>query len=83
MNREAFRAEVLREIHEEMQKLPPKCRKVMQFYFVEGLNYKDIAAQLDISINTVKSQKKRALSLMKIHLGKAAMALFTALYLNN
>ncbi len=40
--------------------LPPKCKKIVQLNKVEGVKYRDIALQLDISIKTVESQMRIA-----------------------
>jgi RNA polymerase sigma-70 factor (family 1) len=67
---EITRAEVLREIYEEMQKLPPECRKVMQFYFVEGLDAKDIASRLGVAVSTVRNQKAYGTKILKAKFGR-------------
>ena len=45
--------------------LPQKCRKVFELSCLEGVKYKDIAEDMQISINTVKSQRARAIELLK------------------
>lgn len=40
--------------------LPKKMRHIFRLKVVEGYTYAEIAAELDISINTVKTQLKRA-----------------------
>nr|WP_067063226.1 RNA polymerase sigma-70 factor [Mucilaginibacter sp. L294] len=76
-------AEVIAEIYEKINALPPGCAMVIRYGYLEGLSNSEIAALMNVSINTVKSQKKRALALMKIHFGKAAMTLFILMYVNN
>lgn len=66
---EITRAEVLREVYAELQQLPAQCRKVMELYFREGLNHKDIADQLGITVSTVKNQKARGIQILKKKLG--------------
>lgn len=75
-------SEVIAEIYEKISALPPGCAMVLRYGYLEGLSNSEIGQLMNISINTVKSQKKRALALMKLHLGKAAMALFLAIYIN-
>lgn len=48
-----------------LESLPQKCRKVFELSCIEGVKYKDIAEDLQISINTVKSQRARAIELLK------------------
>lgn len=63
------RAEVLREVYDEMQKLPPECRKVMQLYYQHGLDHKSISHELGVTVSTVKNQKARGLQILKKKLG--------------
>lgn len=79
---EIIHAEVVAEIYEKINALPKGCAMIIRYGYLEGLSNSEIAKVMNISINTVKSQKKRGLDLMKIHLGKAAMALFVVMYIN-
>ena len=53
-----------------VQNLPDGYRMVFNLYAVEGFKHKEIAAMLDIDINTSKSQYSRARSLIrkKLHI---------------
>ncbi len=55
-------------LFQALEILPKKCRKVFELSCLEGIKYKDIAEDLQISINTVKSQRARAIELLKNHL---------------
>ncbi len=55
-------------LFQALETLPKKCRKVFELSCIEGVKYKDIAEDLQISINTVKSQRARAIELLKKHL---------------
>ncbi|QTE21332.1 RNA polymerase sigma factor [Polaribacter cellanae] len=48
-----------------IENLPSKCKRVFELCCIEGVKYKDVAEDLNISINTVKSQRRRALALLK------------------
>lgn len=67
------RAEVIREIYIILEMLPPECRKVMRYYFIEGKENHEIAQLLNISIHTVKNQKARAIYLIRKKLGQRAL----------
>jgi RNA polymerase sigma-70 factor (ECF subfamily) len=69
------RAEVLREVYTEMQKLPPECRKVMHHYFADGWDHNKIARHLDISVSTVRNQKARGIHFLKTKLGTSSLIL--------
>tara|TARA_R110000868_G_scaffold168193_1_gene402820 strand:- start:15407 stop:15940 length:534 start_codon:yes stop_codon:yes gene_type:complete len=55
-------------LFQALETLPVKCRKVFELSCLEGVKYKDIAEDLQISINTVKSQRARAIDLLKSYL---------------
>ncbi|MBO9203976.1 MULTISPECIES: RNA polymerase sigma factor [Niastella] len=65
---EMIRAEVLKEIMQEINNLPEQCRKVLKMGYLEGLRNQEIANLLNISIHTVRNQKVRAIQLLKIRL---------------
>lgn len=52
-------------IERTLSSLPPKCRAIFILSRYEGLRYKQIAEQLDISVNTVENQMAKALSIMR------------------
>jgi RNA polymerase sigma-70 factor (family 1) len=58
-------AEVAGEVQQALQQLPPGCRQVIHLSFFEGLRNQEVAARLHVSVNTVKTQKTRALRLMR------------------
>ncbi len=65
---EMIRAEVLKEVMNEIENLPEQCRKVLKLAYLEGLQNKEVAKVLNISVHTVKNQKARAIQLMKTRL---------------
>ena len=72
--------ELLWELLQAVEALPNKCRKIFKMSYIQKFSEKEIASNLNISINTVKSQKKRAKQLLRRQLKN----LFTLLmlYLN-
>jgi RNA polymerase sigma-70 factor (family 1) len=66
---EITRAEVLREVYAELQKLPVQRRKVMQLYYIEGWDYQKISEHLNISINTARNHKAKAVRILRRKLG--------------
>jgi RNA polymerase sigma-70 factor (family 1) len=73
------RAEVLREVYNMLNMLPPECRKVMRHSFVDGFDNQQIAKLLNISIHTVKNQKARAIYLIRKKLGGKAILMLSLL----
>jgi RNA polymerase sigma-70 factor (family 1) len=72
-----IRAEVMKNIYSEIEKLPKKCREVFELYYFEGMKANEIAEQLQISESTVRNQKVRALQLLKTALsGRDLLVLY-------
>ncbi|WP_316818872.1 RNA polymerase sigma-70 factor [Pedobacter nyackensis] len=65
-------AEIMAEIHEAINALPKGCALIIKYGYLEGLKNHKIAEILNISVNTVKSQKQRALNLIRLHLSDSA-----------
>jgi RNA polymerase sigma-70 factor (family 1) len=63
-----IKSEVMVEINKIITSLPEGCQRIFKMGYLEGLKNPQIAAQLGISINTVKTQKKRGLQLLKLRL---------------
>jgi RNA polymerase sigma-70 factor (family 1) len=62
---EIIRAEVKAEITRTVNSLPGKMKRVFELSYLDGLPNREIAKELNISVNTVKGQKARALELVK------------------
>lgn len=57
--------ELRNKVAKAIAKLPPKCRLVFQLSRYEGLSYREIAKQLDLSIKTVENQMGKALKTLR------------------
>lgn len=57
--------ELLKIIYNAIEELPEQCRKVFKMNVIDGLKYKEVAEELNISINSVKVQKNRAVKNLK------------------
>ncbi|QIL37902.1 RNA polymerase sigma-70 factor [Pedobacter sp. HDW13] len=53
------------QIIEEIEKLPPQCSKVFKLSRIDGMSDKEIAATLNISVNTVEQHKRKALRILR------------------
>jgi RNA polymerase sigma-70 factor (family 1) len=58
-------AELLQQVLEAAKALPAGCRLMFEKYYVEGKTPNEIAAELNVSVSTVNSQKARALELLR------------------
>ncbi|MFC2133187.1 RNA polymerase sigma factor [Bacteroidota bacterium] len=52
-------------VHKAINELPEQCRKIFKMHRYDNLKYHEIADILGISINTVKTQIKRALKALQ------------------
>lgn len=68
-----IRAEIMNEIYQAIQTLPDSCRQIFRMGYLEGLSNPKIAEALGISINTVKTQKQRALKVLRTSLNPEAL----------
>lgn len=58
-------SELEQKIFELISKLPEKRQEIFKLNRIEGLTYKEIAAKLDISENTVDTQMRKALTFLR------------------
>jgi RNA polymerase sigma factor (sigma-70 family) len=65
-----LRAEVLEEIYREIEALPDKCGQIFKLIFIEELTTDKIARRLGIDVQTVRSQKSRAIGMIRTSLLK-------------
>lgn len=75
-------AEIMAEIHEAIESLPQGCAIILKYGYLEGLQNHKIAEMLDISVNTVKSQKQRALNLLRLRLSDSTYLLLITFFTN-
>ncbi len=60
-----IRAEAMDEIYKALSELPEACQQIFRLGYLEGLSNPKIAKKLNISVNTVKTQKQRGLKVLK------------------
>lgn len=58
-----------KELASAVSRLPERCRLVFRLSREEGMSDKEIARELQVSVNTVRTQMHRALEKMKTSLG--------------
>lgn len=69
--------QILKDIFDMADKLPEQCRKVFKMVYCEGKSTNDIAAEMGVTPETVRSHKRRAIELLRISLdSKMEMVLF-------
>lgn len=68
------REELYRQLHEAVERLPERCRAVFRLR-MEGMKNEEIAERLQLSVETVKTQNKKALAFLREDLGKTFLLL--------
>lgn len=79
---EEIRAELMKIVYAEVEKLDPKFRDIFLLSYREGLRPEEIAAKLDMPIQTVYNRKSTAINLLKTALGNTPLLLALLLCLD-
>jgi RNA polymerase sigma-70 factor len=64
-----MREEMYRELHRAVALLPDRCRAVFELH-LQGKKNEEIASTLRLSVETVKTQKKKAMHFLRERLGE-------------
>lgn len=72
-----IRSEVMAELNKIITTLPKNCQLIFRMGYLEGLKNPQIARELGVSINTVKTQKKRGLQLVKMRINPDFLGLLS------
>lgn len=63
-------------LQQKLKELTPRTREVIEKCFIEGLKYKEVAEELDISLNTVKTHVKNGLKTLRTELSEDIILFF-------
>jgi RNA polymerase sigma factor (sigma-70 family) len=82
LDHERARAQALHEIYLEMEHLPRKCGEIFKMLFIDQKTTEEVAHHFDIHVQTVRSQKARAIQLLRSalrdkHQGASVLLLLT------
>lgn len=77
------KADVLKQVRDEIDNLPPKCQQIFKMAFLQRVKNADIAEQLGLTVQTVKNQKVRAIKLLRLAIGKDLVLLTLVFFLFN
>ena len=72
---DAYEQRVAR-LNEKLAELPDKQRQVLMKCFVDGQKYRDVADELGISVNSVKTHISRGLKFLRNELKEEMVMLF-------
>ena len=68
-------SEISSRIYRAIETLPSQCREVTRMAYIQGLKNQEIADDLQISINSVRAHKQRAIQLLRDKLDKKDLLL--------
>lgn len=72
--------EVMQALHSAIQRLPDKYGRVLKLLYFDGLKYREVADQLGVSIDSVKTSRRVGLSKLREFMSEQQFSLL-ALYL--
>jgi len=72
--------ELIKLVDKEINKLPPKCKKIFVLNKKEGLTHIEIAEHLNISVKTIEGHMTRAFKILNEKLGIKIKTLFFLLF---
>ncbi len=80
---EIIQQEILRVLWQLIEELPPRCQEVFLLH-MDGRKNEEIASALEIAIDTVKNQKKKAIEILRKRMGKLFILFIQAgIYMND
>ncbi|WP_160068644.1 RNA polymerase sigma factor [Sphingobacterium bovisgrunnientis] len=71
-----IKTEAIAEVNKLISNLPSACQQIFRLYYLDGLSSKEIASKLNISINTIKTQKLRGLKYIQSKLNPEYFLVF-------
>jgi len=74
-----IRSEVMAAIYAAIDSLPESCQLIFKKTYIEGFSNAEVAEELKVSINTIKTQKQRGMKAIKAKLNPDLIALFLLL----
>lgn len=75
--------ELREQVMAAMEKLPTQCRKIFTMGCIDGMKYREIADELGISVNTVKTQIKLAYQKLRDETQTANLLIILSLIQNS
>ncbi|MDR0545011.1 MAG: sigma-70 family RNA polymerase sigma factor [Odoribacteraceae bacterium] len=77
---EGSREELIRRMHEEVRRLSPRSREVLECVYLKNMKYAEVAEALNISVATVKTLLVRSLKNLRDRMGRNMLLFFFSLF---
>jgi RNA polymerase sigma-70 factor (family 1) len=71
----SIKQEIVEAIHNSIESLPGECRKIFKLLYYKEMSPAEVAAELQIAVNTVYVQKSRAVNILRIRLSENPLVL--------
>jgi RNA polymerase sigma-70 factor (family 1) len=71
--------ETYHQLYSALTHLPPRCRQIFELFYFHDKAIKEIAEELGISVNTVKTQKQRAVQMLRENSASLSLLIFFVL----
>ena len=81
LNHSLIETEVITEIYRIVTELPDACQAIFKLSYLEGFSNQEISEQLNLSVNTIKTQKRRGLKYVQSKLNPEFFLLFISIFL--
>lgn len=75
-----IQSEVLAALAKAIQSLPEGCQRISCLTFLEGMKNEEVALHLGVSVNTVKTQKRRAVQLLRMRMSPEITTILLLLF---
>ena len=62
-----FDEKIIEEIKEELEQMPRQTRKIISLIFIQNMKYQEVADEMNISINTVKTLLRNGIKHLRNH----------------
>lgn len=77
-----MKAEIMVEIMRLVENLPQGCQNIFRMSYLEGMSNQKIAKELQLSVNTVKTQKQRGLKYLRKNISSEYLPLLLKIFLS-
>jgi len=74
-----IQSEVIAALAKAIHSLPEGCQRISCLSFLEGMKNEEVANHLGVSINTVKTQKRRAIQLLRMRMNPEMLTILLVL----
>ncbi len=77
---EEEKMKLLEDLYEAIEELPPQCREVLKQVYLLQQTYNDVAVQMGISVNTVKTHMTKAFRLLRKYFSSSSILYFSMFF---